>query len=139
MDVRILTAADAPLLERVADEVFDEPVDPGLTAEFLTDPRHRLCVAVEAGEVVGFASAVRYVHPDKPSELWINEVGVSPAHQRRGVARAVMACLFDHARAEGCREAWVLTEPDNAPARALYAAVGGTETPAVMVSFRLQD
>ncbi|MDD3838643.1 MAG: hypothetical protein PHG43_12480 [Phenylobacterium sp.] len=36
MIVRILTAADARLLERVADEVFDEPVDPALAAEFLT-------------------------------------------------------------------------------------------------------
>ena len=27
-------------------------------------------------QIVGFASAVHYVHPDKPPELWINEMGV---------------------------------------------------------------
>jgi ribosomal protein S18 acetylase RimI-like enzyme len=138
MDVRILTSADAVVLDRVAEEVFDHPIDPVLAAEFLSDPRHAICVAVEDGVVIGFASAVRYVHPDKPSELWINEVGVAPPFHRRGVAKAVMAALLDHARAEGCREAWVLTDEDNTAARALYRAAGGAETPAgVMVTFEL--
>jgi hypothetical protein len=39
----------------------------------------------------------------------------------------------------GCRQAWVATEPSNSPARQLYAAVGGKESPepSVMVEFRL--
>ena len=69
---------------------------------------------VEDGVVAGFASAVRYVHPDKPSELWINEVGVAPAFHRRGLGKAIMARLLEQARADGCREAWVLTDEDNA-------------------------
>lgn len=138
MNVRILTSRDASVLDRVADDVFDRPVAPSLAAEFLSDPRHYICVAVEDGLVVGFASAVRYVHPDKPSELWINEVGVSPRHQRRGVGKAVMSHLLAHARAQGCREAWVLTDRDNGAARALYGAVGGSEADAgVMVTFAL--
>lgn len=140
MDVRILTRDEAWLLDHVADDVFDGPVLPQPAAEFLADPRHYLCVAVDDGLIVGFASAVRYVHPDKPSELWINEVGVSPGFQRRGVGKAVMSRLLDHGRAEGCREAWVLTEEDNAAARALYGAAGGTESQAgVMVTFRLAE
>lgn len=140
MDVRILTRAEASVLHRVAEDVFDGPVVPALAAEFLADPRHYICVAIDDGLVVGFASAVRYVHPDKPSELWVNEVGVSPRHQRRGVGKAVMSRLLSHARAEGCREAWVLTDEDNTAARALYGAAGGTEARAgVMVTFQLPD
>jgi ribosomal protein S18 acetylase RimI-like enzyme len=139
MDVRILTPADAAVLDRIAEGVFDHAVQPALTAEFLNDPRHVLCVAVEDGVVIGMASAVRYVHPDKPSELWINEVGVSPAFQRRGIGKAILARLLAHAEAEGCHEAWVLTDEDNTAARALYASAGGSESPAgVMVTYELK-
>jgi aminoglycoside 6'-N-acetyltransferase I len=138
VEVRVLGPADATLLRNVADGVFDNAVDPKLTDEFLNDARHCLCVAIDDGVVVGMASGVRYVHPDKPSELWVNEVGVAPTHQRRGLAKTILAELLAHAKREGCREAWVLTDEGNAAARALYAAAGGEETlGVVMVTFPL--
>ena len=140
IDVRLLQAADARLLGAVADDVFDKPVRPDQARAFLADPRHHIAAALDDGRVVGFASAVHYLHPDKPPELWINEVGVASDHQRRGVGRALIDCLLGHARRLGCAEAWVLTEPDNTAARALYRAAGGTESgPVVMVSFRLSE
>lgn len=108
-DIRILGSSDGAVLLHVAPDVFDDHLKPALTAEFLRDPRHHLAVAVEEGMVVGFASGVHYVHPDKPSEMWINEVGVAPTHQGRGLGRAVVRALLEHAKRLGCREAWVLT------------------------------
>jgi ribosomal protein S18 acetylase RimI-like enzyme len=138
VEIKVLARVDAALLQRVAGEVFDNPVDPRLTAEFLADPRHALCVAVDQGTVVGFASGVRYVHPDKPSEFWINEVAVAPTHQRRGLAKAIVTELLAFAKSQGCGEAWVLTDEDNGAARALYAAAGGEESlGVVMVTFPL--
>lgn len=55
------------------------PIDPTWSAEFLRDPRHHIAVAIEDGVVVGIASGVHYLHPDKPPELFVNEVGVAPA------------------------------------------------------------
>ncbi|HWF76922.1 MAG TPA: GNAT family N-acetyltransferase [Caulobacteraceae bacterium] len=136
--IRVLSAADAPLLERVAEGVFDDAVQPRLAAEFLNDPRHALSVAIVDGVIVGMASGVRYVHPDKPSEFWVNEVGVAPAFHRQGLGKRIMAALLDHARREGCREAWVLTDDDNTAARALYASAGGDAgSPQRMITFRL--
>jgi ribosomal protein S18 acetylase RimI-like enzyme len=114
-------------------------VDPALSAEFLRDPRHHLAVALESGTVVGFASGVHYVHPDKPAELWINEVGVAPTHQRQGLGRKLLQALFARGRELGCREAWVLTSPANGAAVRLYEAVGGIDMadPPVMFTFRL--
>lgn len=127
------------LLERVAVDVFDHAVDPRLWAEFLVDPRHHLAVAIDDEVVVGFASAVHYLHPDKPPQLWINEVGVAPSHQRRGLARALLDALLAKGRALGCSEAWVLTEAENAAARAAYRSAGGDETAGiVMVTFPLE-
>ena len=135
----VLKAGDEQILSRVAPDVFDFQIDERLTAEFLRDPRHHLVVAHDEDMVVGFASAVSYIHPDKPTELWINEVGVAPTHRNRGVARALLALLFRVGRQEGCSTAWVLTERENTPAMRLYRACRGEEAEAVMFSFSLDQ
>ncbi len=127
LDCRILGADEGDVLSRVADGVFDGPVRPELANAFLGDDRHHLAVAIDGRIVVGMASALHYVHPDKPAELWINEVGVAPSHRRRGIARRLLEALFARGRSLGCREAWVLTKRDNRAARSLYAALGGDE------------
>ena len=138
MEIRLLAAADSALLDRIAPDVFDEPLQPALVAEFLADDRHHLVVAIDDGVVIGFASAVHYVHPDKPAELWINEVGVTPEHHRRGVGKAIIAALLEHGRRLGCGEAWVLTERQNEAAMRLYASTGGTEAPPETVMFNYE-
>src|SRR5713226_5591377 len=119
IEVRVLHRGDEPLLMRVAPGVFDNAVDVENTANFLRDPRHHLAVAVEEDVVVGFCSAVDYIHPDKRPELWINEVGVAPAHRNRGVATKLLRALLEVARNAGCRHAWVLTDRSNLPAMRL--------------------
>ena len=139
VEIRMLTASDRAVLDNVAAGVFDGAIDPRLAAEFLDDPRHHLAVAIDGGQVIGFASGVHYVHPDKPAELWINEVGVADSHQRRGIGQAVMRALLEHGERLGCGEAWVLTDEKNAPAKKLYASCGGTAgaVPSVMFTFTL--
>ena len=126
--IRVLGPGDEAVLDRVGEGVFDEAIDPALAREFLADSRHHLCVAVDDGVVVGFASALHYIHPDKPAELWVNEVGVANTHRERGVAKAILAVLFEHARTLGCKQAWVLTEGSNVAALKLYHATGGKPT-----------
>ncbi|WP_030419069.1 GNAT family N-acetyltransferase [Streptomyces sp. NRRL F-5065] len=53
-------------------------------------------------------------------------VEVDPALRRRGLATGVMAALAGRALDEGASAAWLQVETDNAPARALYAALGFT-------------
>jgi len=137
LEVRILQAGDASVLERVTDDVFDEPVDPQWSAEFLADARHHLAVAIDGGIVVGMASGVHYLHPDKPPQLFINEVGVASSHQGRGIGRRVLDALLERGRTLGCSEAWVLTDESNSIARKLYASAGGEidSDPAIMYTF----
>lgn len=137
---RILRSPDRNLLANVAEGVFDDPLLPAATDTFLADDRHHLAVAIDDGVVVGFASAVHYVHPDKPRpELWINEVGVAPSRQGRGVGKAILAQLLELAGELDCAEAWVLTSRQNTPAMRLYASAGGEEGPDgdVLFTFRL--
>lgn len=135
--IRLLGPGDEGILERVAAGVFDRPVRPELVAELLADPRHHLAVAVDGEEVVGFASGLHYIHPDKDPELWINELGVAPDHRRRGLGRRLMRALLEHAAAVGCREAWVLTEHGNAPAAELYRTLGFHAGPSDTVMFSI--
>jgi len=142
MEIKILRPEDAAVLLAVGPDVFDDAVDPRVATEFLNDPRHHLVAAIDRGVVVGFASAVHYVHPDKRSpEMWINEVGVATTHRGRGVARAILQRLLEVARAIGCVEAWVLTDRTNEAALRLYKASGGIEAPSdqVMLTFRIED
>jgi ribosomal protein S18 acetylase RimI-like enzyme len=141
--IRTLGPDDGAVLQNIAADVFDNPVDARWSAEFLADPRHHLAVALdeESGQVVGMATGVHYVHPDKPPELWVNEVGVAPPYQGRGVGRQMLAALLGHARTLGCREAWVLTSYGNTAAQHMYAAAGGVEEgeAPLMIAFTLAD
>lgn len=140
IEIKLLAPTDTGALQHVAPGVFDDPIHAARAAEFLADPRHHLAVAIDEGVVIGFVSAVHYVHPDKRApELWINEVSVAATHRRRGVATRLLRQIFDLARTLGCAEAWVLTDRSNPAAMRLYAAAGAADPPAdaVMFTFRL--
>jgi aminoglycoside 6'-N-acetyltransferase I len=123
--IRILAKDDLSLLLNAAPDVFDNPVTETLAREFLDDPRHHIVAALMDGVIVGFASAVHYIHPDKPSELWINEVGVAPSYQGQGIAKAILKELLHLGRQLGCKNAWVLTDRGNEVANRLYRSIGG--------------
>lgn len=129
ISLRLLGPGDAYILDTVANDVFDDPIVEAAAQEFLDDPRHRLVVALHQEVVVGFVSAVIYLHPDKPApEMWINEIGVAPTYQRQGIGKHLMQAILDEAKRSGCNEAWVLTERQNAAAMTMYSSAGGEET-----------
>ncbi|MCY1055910.1 GNAT family N-acetyltransferase [Nannocystis sp. SCPEA4] len=139
-EIRALGVDEADLLDRVAADVFDDPIVPARAREFLADAHHHLVVAVEDGLVVGMVSAVDYLHPDKAEpELWINEVGVASSHRGQGLGQVLLRATLALGQQLGCRVAWVATERSNTPAMRLYAAVGGVEEPqdTVLFTFRL--
>ncbi|HWB80239.1 MAG TPA: GNAT family N-acetyltransferase [Nannocystaceae bacterium] len=129
MDVEIIhvRAGDAALLDRVADDVFDAPIDPTRLSAYLASTDHILLVAIVDREVVGQTAAVIHRHPDQPTELYIDNLGVTPSLRRRGIARRLLERLIELGRARGCEEAWVGTELDNDPARKLYETLGETK------------
>jgi ribosomal protein S18 acetylase RimI-like enzyme len=137
LEIRHVKPGDAALFDRVAVDVFDAPVDAARLAAYLAEPGHHMLVALHRGEVVAQVAAVIHRHPDKPTELYIDEVGVTPALQRQGIARRIVAEMFALGKALGCEEAWVGTESDNAAARALYESHGGEGEPFLMYEYEL--
>jgi ribosomal protein S18 acetylase RimI-like enzyme len=139
VEVRLLGADAGDVLTRVEPGVFDHAIDARWSNAFFADPRHHLIVALDADRVVGMITAVDYVHPDKAPQLWINEVGVAPSHQRQGIARRLLDAMLAHGRALGCTEAWLGTEETNTAARALYESTGAAPEPFVLYSWPLVD
>lgn len=126
--IRLLGPEQARVLDRVAEDVFDGPVSAERARAFLASGNHLIAVAIAEGEVVAMATGVVFLHPDKPPQLWVMEVGTAGPWQRRGLAAGCVKALVAAGRARGCTEAWVATEDDNAPARALYRSLGAEET-----------
>ncbi|ESW95363.1 hypothetical protein X769_29545 [Mesorhizobium sp. LSJC268A00] len=62
-----------------------------------------MIVALADGIVVGQCAAVIHRHPDKVSELYIDELGVSPAYQRHGIARKMLDAMFALGREQRLR------------------------------------
>ena len=118
--IRRLNAGDAAVFAAIAPDVFDEPVDPARLDTYLKTPGHMMVLAFEGDLVVGQCAGVIHRHPDKSTELYVDEVGTASTHRRQGIARAMLDELFHWGRELGCEEAWLGTELDNDPANALY-------------------
>ncbi|CAN5916486.1 GNAT family N-acetyltransferase [soil metagenome] len=138
IEIRYLGPGDEHVFERVAPDVFDNAFDRETLAHYLATPGHHLIVAISDGEIVGQVAGVVHRHPDlRPTELYIDEVAVTPSKQRQGTARRLLEAAFDLGRELGCAEAWVGTMPDNLPAQALYQRRSLPVEPFVMYVFEL--
>ena len=126
-----LSAGDEPVFTQVAREVFDEPVDAVRLHDYLRTPGHVMVLALEGDLVVGQCAAVIHRHPDKPTELYVDEVGTAATHRRQGIARAMMDEMFRWGRELGCEEAWLGTELDNDAANGLYRGYKPIEDEAI--------
>ncbi|TET29605.1 MAG: GNAT family N-acetyltransferase [Anaerolineales bacterium] len=97
----MLSSGDEKLLEASERGLFNGDIRPELGSQFLSAPRHQIAAAIEDSTIVGFVSAVRHIHPDKPDELWINEVAVAKAYRRKGIADTLLKLLFHCGRELG--------------------------------------
>ena len=139
VDIVRIGPRQAGLLDRVAEDVFDEPIDLSRLAAYLAQSNHLMVVALSGGEVVGQARGMVHRHPDLPTELYIDNLGTTPARQREGIATRMLDELVGWGRELGCEEAWVGTEVDNVAARALYEARGSEAETFVLYFYAFDD
>ena len=121
-DIRRITE---PADVRAAAALFDNAPRLDATERFLSEPGHHLLIAYVDGQPVGMITGVEMTHPDKGTEMFLYELGVDEAHQRRGIGRALVGALATLARQRDCYGMWVLTDDDNAAAMAAYRGAGG--------------
>lgn len=87
-------------------------------------------VAEVGGQPAGFV-AVLTDHAEQTGE--VDMIAVDPAHQRQGIAAALMDRAVAHLRRDGCTLAVVATggDPGHAPARRTYERADFTPLPLV--------
>lgn len=84
----------------------------------------RVALLRDAGRrLVGFC-----VWQEVADEAHVHSVAIAPEARRRGLARRLLRLCLGMAAARGARRAFLDVRPANAPARALYEALGFTET-----------
>lgn len=124
---RRVEPADLPRLLEIERAGFAHPWSEAQLAAELKNAWSIQLLAVEPGpdgaeRVVGYV-IVWVVH----DELHVLNVATDPAHQRRGVARALLDHVTEAGRARGCRLATLEVRRSNEPARALYRKLGYRE------------
>ena len=128
-----LTPSNIALLNCVGEDVFDDDIVPAQAAAYAAAPGHMMLIALDGDLVVGQIAGMIHYGINHPPELYIDNLGVEPSHQRRGIAKSLLEQLVELGRSQGCTQAWVLTETDNEPARGLYATRGETSLPAMYI------
>ncbi len=119
-----ITEENTDLLSNIADDVFDDPIAATYLNAYLNAAGHALFVACMDGQVVGHIRGVVLHQPDTASNLFIDNLGVTPDLQRRGIATQLFHALSAWAKARGATGMWVAAESDNEQAKAFYTALG---------------
>jgi aminoglycoside 6'-N-acetyltransferase I len=118
---------DLGLVLRAHPDVFDTAPDPDLTRSHLAAEHLHLALAVTDGQVIGMCSGVTHHHPDKPTQWWIDELGVAEPWRRRGIGTRLVAACVAEARQRGCTGIWVVADPTEL-AEAFWQSLGWERT-----------
>ena len=112
-----MVAADAQRCAELERALFDcdDPWSPEAFLEALAAGHHYLS-AREGGSLIGYTGLVRV-----GSEAEVHTLAVDPAHQRRGIGRALLRAILDHA--EGAT-VFLEVRTDNDSAIRLYRSEG---------------
>ena len=105
--------------------------------ELLEDERTVFLTAFDDGEPIAFAFG--YVLPRRhgaPTMLFVSEIEVDERYRHRGIGKELMRTV---AREAGAAEGFVLTDPDNEAANALYASLGGERLDVVQWDFEYAE
>ncbi len=134
--VRPATAADADQLLQLTEEMdrfygATEFEDLELRRRQLHDalfgdtPAARALLGLDEDTAVGFA-AYSFLWPavGLTRSLYLKELYVSDAQQRRGIGRSLMDALFNVARQHDCSRVEWTTDRDNPGAQAFYKTFG---------------
>jgi aminoglycoside 3-N-acetyltransferase I len=120
--------------------VFGEPHRPlsdAYLGKLLGQPGFWGYAAIVDGESAGGLTAHALpMTSNETSEVFLYDIAVSPAHQRRGIGRRLINALLDDTRSKGMEVMFVPVDDDDLHAIDFYRALGGVPSPVTFFEFR---
>ena len=117
--VRAFVPADLPAVEELEHRLFTDPWPRSFFLEGLADPHAVLLVAERDGALAGYLVATA-----RPPEAELQNLATAHAHQRGGIARALVEEFMAVCRARGVRLLGLEVRASNAAAQGLYRGLG---------------
>lgn len=115
-----ITQSNQHLMNNILEDVFDYPIKSNSLKSFLNQNNHHLlCAFNDKNQVIGFVSFVEIYHPDKDTQIFVNELSVRKSYQRMKLGTHLMNQVFDYAK-DHAYYVWVATEMDNLEAINFY-------------------
>jgi len=119
--------------------VFEEEaghLSDGYVSALLADDDFCALAALVNGDVAGGLTAhtLRLTRIEA-RELFIYDIAVAEAQQRRGIGRALLSTLRALGVADGIDSVWVLADNEDTHATDFYRALGGAAAPVTAFSF----
>lgn len=117
---------------------YEQPSDTGLARDFLAKRLQRAESVIflatldddtlHDGTPAGFTQLYPTFSSVRAARVWVlNDLFVTPAARKRGVAQALLDAAAAFARGDGAIRLELETTPENATAQALYRATGWRE------------
>lgn len=120
IEIRPLIAEDLPSVAQIERVSFADPWSEA-SLDMLITPQNGGFVATVDGEIAGYIGFLGVL-----DELEVTNVATLPEFRRRGVGRALVSALLDHARTKNFCRVTLEVRVSNAPAIALYESLGFT-------------
>jgi ribosomal-protein-alanine N-acetyltransferase len=119
IEIRVLDLSDLTAIETIEQKAYPTPWSRSMFASELAKPTSICLGAFEGRDLVGYVINSRYV------DAWhVMNVAVDPAHQRRGVATALLTRLFEVTRDDERRGYTLEVRVSNEDAIGLYEKLG---------------
>ena len=100
------------------------PTPEEVAARFASFQGATLRIVAEVDGVIVGDAELKQLAPKRCAHVGVLAVGVHPDFQRRGIGRALMQHLIDHARKHGLKRLELYVRSDNHAAQALYRGLG---------------
>jgi ribosomal-protein-alanine N-acetyltransferase len=119
IEIRRLDLSDLNAIEQIEQRAYPTPWSRSMFASELAKPTSICLGAFEGSDLVGYVINSRYV------DAWhVMNVAVDPAHQRRGVASALLERLFELTHDDERRGYTLEVRISNEEAIGLYEKLG---------------
>jgi ribosomal protein S18 acetylase RimI-like enzyme len=121
--IRLATPADTDDLAALLSAAFGDPVEDvrGWVGNDFGQPDRRWFIASLALAPIG---TLRVREGEEGGEVYVTGFGIAPAYQNQRLGRQFLLAILAQLRAEGRDTILIEVETNNAPANALYRAVG---------------